>query len=276
MEKEKLKKLAKDPKNIEGIYNYCDRWCERCAYTSHCLNFDLVKESAIEREKLDLENKRFWDELHNIFKTTIEMISEEAEKHGIDLDNIEITDDEIKRKEEVDDYVNDHICCKIAELYVDKVKKWFEIYENNLVYENYEPESNNFVEGKNKGNEIFVTSSDKDEENQQIADITDAFDIIKWYQYFISAKTNRALHSKKMEEQENFDDIIKDSDGSAKISLIAIKRSISAWRIIMKNFGETEEDSYENIVLLEKLRRRLKQTFPQAMHFYRPGFDDKN
>ncbi len=33
MDKEQLKKLAKDPKFISGIYNYCDRWCERCAFT---------------------------------------------------------------------------------------------------------------------------------------------------------------------------------------------------------------------------------------------------
>jgi hypothetical protein len=24
---------------IVGVYNYCDRWCERCALTSHCRLF---------------------------------------------------------------------------------------------------------------------------------------------------------------------------------------------------------------------------------------------
>ena len=29
MTKKSIKELAKDPKHIEGIYNYCDRWCEK-------------------------------------------------------------------------------------------------------------------------------------------------------------------------------------------------------------------------------------------------------
>ena len=24
---------------IEGIYNYCDRWCEKCRFTSNCYLF---------------------------------------------------------------------------------------------------------------------------------------------------------------------------------------------------------------------------------------------
>ena len=33
MNKEKLIKEARNPKYISGIYNYCDRWCERCQFT---------------------------------------------------------------------------------------------------------------------------------------------------------------------------------------------------------------------------------------------------
>jgi hypothetical protein len=32
-----LFKLAEDPRFISGIYNYCDRWCERCPFTARCL-----------------------------------------------------------------------------------------------------------------------------------------------------------------------------------------------------------------------------------------------
>ena len=28
---------------IPGIYNYCDSWCERCLYTSRCMNFAMGK-----------------------------------------------------------------------------------------------------------------------------------------------------------------------------------------------------------------------------------------
>ena len=46
MDKDKLIEMAKNPDLIPGIYNYCDRWCERCAFTSHCLTF-LTEEEKI-------------------------------------------------------------------------------------------------------------------------------------------------------------------------------------------------------------------------------------
>lgn len=29
--------LAEDPRFISGIYNFCDRWCERCSLAHRCL-----------------------------------------------------------------------------------------------------------------------------------------------------------------------------------------------------------------------------------------------
>ena len=33
--------------NISGIYNYCDRWCEKCSYTNRCLLFKREAERDI-------------------------------------------------------------------------------------------------------------------------------------------------------------------------------------------------------------------------------------
>jgi len=44
MNKEDLLKLAKNDQFISGIYNYCDRWCERCSFTSRCMNFAMADE----------------------------------------------------------------------------------------------------------------------------------------------------------------------------------------------------------------------------------------
>src|SRR5678816_4802270 len=30
---------------IVGIYNYCDSWCDRCAFTSHCRVFADLRET---------------------------------------------------------------------------------------------------------------------------------------------------------------------------------------------------------------------------------------
>jgi len=41
-----LAELAGDPRFISGIYNYCDRWCERCNFTSRCLVYEQLPESS--------------------------------------------------------------------------------------------------------------------------------------------------------------------------------------------------------------------------------------
>jgi len=38
-----LRKLAADPPFIAGIYNYCDRWCERCPLSHRCLTHAMEK-----------------------------------------------------------------------------------------------------------------------------------------------------------------------------------------------------------------------------------------
>lgn len=52
---------------IVGIYNYCDYWCEHCAFTRRCRNF--ADKSELEREADgsppvdDATNAAFWNRL---------------------------------------------------------------------------------------------------------------------------------------------------------------------------------------------------------------------
>lgn len=36
MRRDGLRDLAGNPNFVSRIYNYCDRWCERCRFTSRC------------------------------------------------------------------------------------------------------------------------------------------------------------------------------------------------------------------------------------------------
>ena len=56
MDKERIKKLAQNPDFISGIYNYCDRWCERCAFTSRCMNFAMGEEFFPDQASHDARN----------------------------------------------------------------------------------------------------------------------------------------------------------------------------------------------------------------------------
>lgn len=41
-------KAAEAQRFIEGIYNYCDRWCQRCPFTSRCLHYAQVQKSGFQ------------------------------------------------------------------------------------------------------------------------------------------------------------------------------------------------------------------------------------
>jgi hypothetical protein len=76
--------MAAQQKFIPGIYNYCDRWCERCTFTSRCRNYEST--SKLSPEQLDINNKTFWDNISSNFSKAIELLHKAAKEHGIDLD----------------------------------------------------------------------------------------------------------------------------------------------------------------------------------------------
>jgi len=74
MNKEELLSKAKDPKYIPGIYNYCDRWCERCRFTSRCLNCELTEEQFGDLESVDISNEKFCKKFSEVMQLSIHLI----------------------------------------------------------------------------------------------------------------------------------------------------------------------------------------------------------
>jgi len=66
----------------------------------------------------------------------------------------------------------------------------------------------------------------------------------------------------------------KDSDGSTKVALIGMDRSISAWGEILKFFPDQEKNILGIIAHLDRLRKSTEAEFPDARAFVRPGFDE--
>ena len=65
----------------------------------------------------------------------------------------------------------------------------------------------------------------------EYAELSEFVDVIRWYQHFIYVKLSRAIGSRANEELETDEEMRafpKDSEGSAKIALIAMDRSIAA------------------------------------------------
>ena len=107
------------------------------------------------------------------------------------------------------------------------------------------------------------------------ADTEEPREVIQWYQYQIAVKTIRALSGRR-EELEEDSELPRDSDGSVKVALIGIDRSIAAWRLMQLSLPDRTDSIVPLILQLERLRIRLEYGFPKAREFVRPGFDEGN
>jgi hypothetical protein len=247
MNRDRLKKLASDARFIPGIYNYCDRWCERCPQTSRCLNFSVSEEESSDSETRDVGNEAFWKKLSEILGEALELLREGAKEWGIDIETLDSAEDgeDIKAK---DVAARNHLLCRVAKRYSQSVEDWFERRETLFV-------------------EVAATARGG-------VSIEEAIEVIRWYQYFICAKVMRAVRGSIEEKEEKTDEFPSDSDGSAKIGLIAIDRSIAAWAMIQHYITDSDKEVIDIIAFLDGLRQAVEETFPNARSFLRPGFDE--
>ena len=250
-----------DAKNIPGIYNYCDRWCERCPFTSRCLNCKMVEEKFGDTDAYDLNNAAFWEKFQETLQDALDMLREIAEEEGIDLDSIAV-DEEDRLKRERDKKAVIPIIAHMSKRYIEMVDNWFTSNDYLL------PKDVNADDGES--NFTTVKSDTHDGE----IDWEDALEVIRWYQFQIHVKLSRAIDGKDDKRIPELEDFPKDSDGSAKVALIGVDRSIAAWREVMKFFEIDEDEIIRIISYLDRLRRSTEIEFPDARAFIRPGFDE--
>jgi hypothetical protein len=64
----------------------------------------------------------------------------------------------------------------------------------------------------------------------------------------------------------------QDANGSAKVALLGIERSLAAWATLRRRFPD-HEDIILALGTLKRLLRQVEAAFPNARAFRRPGFD---
>jgi len=248
MTKKKFKSLLNEnsahPTTIQGIYNWCDRWCEKCKCTENCTVFKTSSHLTTESPE------DFFKNLSMIFEVTMEMLKELSENVGIDLDTLKEADsdsDLIAKFEQEKEIIRKSDSVALAKKYTKKVKKWLDSLKNKRFAEM----------------EIRL----------QDPILSDCLEIIHWYQYFLEIKMERAILAQKEEIEEESEPL--DSLGTAKLILVSIERNISAWGYVYKKFQENEDEILDILICLQKLGKKIEQIFPNARAFVRPGLDEQ-
>jgi len=263
MRAKNLIQLAKDPRFISGIYNYCDRWCERCAFTSRCLVYAQERQDQNDPAARDLTNEAFWKKLGEIFRQTNEMLEEMAKDRGIDLDAEDpAVEARLERRRNKKEKTKNHKLARAAMAYIKMAEQWFK------------SEKDIFVEKESELNTMAQLEIGGRKPQKAAANIKDAVEIIRWYQHQIYVKLMRALTPDELDlKDDDGKPFPKDSDGSAKVALIGIDRSIAAWGNLREHFPDQTDEILNLLLHLDRLRRKTEQHFPAARSFVRPGFD---
>lgn len=255
-----IKKMSDDPDLIPGIYNYCDRWCERCYLSSRCLNFKMEMHATENRPKSDISNKEFWNELSQTFSMTMELLKEIAEQQGLDFEEIKKQSSKVTSLD--DPEIENHRVNALAKEYYASAKQWLE--KNGA----------SFINRAKVYKKLAEQDIDVQEHTNKIIVIRDLYEIISWYHSMILVKAKRAVTS--LLEDEHEDEIQNDANGTAKVVLNCIDRSMFAWNGILNHMPDQEDDALNNLAILQNLKAAVLHFFPKAEQFIRPGFDEPN
>lgn len=255
--------MMDNPNLISGIYNYCDRWCECCTKTDRCSVF--LTTPQINLEDFPDDDSYFeavFQSLQDSFSLTMELLQRSANERGIDLDDIH-DDPDLAQKELKREEVKKSPISILAMEYVETGHKWLNTSADSL-----------------KSLEAILQQVDQmnlpnRNPKKEAADLRNALEVIAYYNGQIYTKIIRAQTS-RLEDVTRFEnnEFPNDSDGSAKVALIGVDRSIKAWEVLWHHLPEQEDTILPILSALENLRNQTEALFPEARGFKRPGFDD--
>lgn len=197
-------------------------------------------------EEKEIGSEAFVRKLSNIFADAKAMLVQKAEEFGIDP--TPISDEEfreIRAREEA--FIKGEEIVALAEQYAKDADPVLD----------------------SRGEWLRTSAVDREAQEEVIA-------VLYWYLFFIAAKIHRGVHGMLdvdgFEDPEQIRDPQSDANGSIKIALIAIERSILAWTYLL---DETNADRIRPLIrLLDRIKYRTEEKFPRARDFIRPGFDE--
>jgi hypothetical protein len=236
--KNRMKEITLQESYNDTIFNYCDRWCEKCPFTSRCLNFALSVEDP------HLDDKEGWKYLKNVVDATCLMLDDLMEINGYDvtkIENIILTPSHDPESYPLSIYVRETAF---------KIHNWLK--------------KNDLFDRLNNLLDLGVQLSEK------FSRYKESVEVIYRYNFLFAAKITRAVAGLL----ENREYSLYDMNGSAKVALVSIDRLIVAWSFILTESSQIEDEILEILISLSEVRKRTELTFPDARKFIRPGLDE--
>jgi hypothetical protein len=249
-----------DSRYIDFISAYCDRWCERCAFTERCSLFAVHAAMAMcdgdDEEAMELAVGRPPSEEGEPEEADVSArVKELNERSSPTPAEMEAFD---REKAERDARLDAASIMQTARAYTVLAARWLRAQSAAL--------KEQACRGRS-GPALQRESADP-------AQLLQALEVVEWDCLLIPVKLRRALHGLDEIARGDLDDafVRDDTNGTAKLSLLCIDRSEAAWRVI----AEWSDNEFAAIFAeqLAQLRTEIEDTFPRARAFVRPGLDE--
>jgi hypothetical protein len=235
---------AADPRLIPGIYNYCDRRCDRCRFSERCLSHLEARERPTPPE--EHSGSTIGAVVGGSIGRALELVRIMTERQGLD---VTCTPEEQARYE-----------------------RESEAQERRTLADSTVALSRQYsLTAWPITRALWPIAMARGDDA-----VIDALETIERLCTSVSSKIYRAVRGTT---EPDFDatDLQSDPNGSAKIARIVIAESRRAWRVLME-VGRAAADGVpaKLVRMLDDLDTGVAAKFPRAMEFVRPGFDTES
>jgi len=244
---------------IEGIYNYCDRWCERCADTDRCRLYDRLQRDARRRaargEDPDDPEVAIAD-VRRALKRTMRLVTRHAKRMGLDLDAIAR---EAARAPAPDwSTIDDHPLAREGMAYLDAGLELIEAVRQDF------GETRDDVAQRSRFMEV-------NEEVDALAGVAEAADVLNWDVSLVAVKIKRVLGGLLKDAEADADDErfhLEDAQATAGLVLRCLQRDARALLAIYDWSDAHRDRALDLLAKTERLGRALRQAVgaPRDQH----------
>jgi hypothetical protein len=255
-------------KLIPGIFNYCDRWCERCEYTDRCRLFQSEAERNI-RHILNDEDPNdpeiIMRDVAESIDDAMAMLDAQMEIEGISGEDLE-DDDAEDSQYFIDDFDDER----------------GEVNESGRIVKTPHPlavQSDDFYKDVlglfNKMKSLFQDDPDAVEpvNNPLYEDLK----ILLWYSPQISVKIRMCAGSKltieneKDEEEIEFE--VEMMNINSRIAFTGMEKCLNSLQNIYNSQSVYHDEILPLLSLMKKIKDGFEKEFPAVHTFKRPYFD---
>ncbi|MCE5326538.1 MAG: hypothetical protein LLG01_08990 [Planctomycetaceae bacterium] len=250
--------MARNRGFIPGIFNYCDRWCERCAFAERCMvAADEAKGQQRQRRKgrNPDDGASVAEEVSRNFRKVGRLIARGAKKWGLDMKEIEREAATLASKDFAK--LDDHPLVKEAFAYMTSLRKFVESLAEDF---------------KMTAEDVMGRAAFMEVENDaaKMKEIRFATEALVWDSSMVAVKTKRALDS-FFDSDEAFDQHdekshIRDAEMTAAIVLRCLNRDKAALVTIYEWNKDRQDAALELLVHADRIGRALRTLLPGCVH----------